>query len=230
MHNSLLRRWGKPGYLIAESARRVPQLVDLGGTLACQDFGEPHRADAYGCTQDTDTPELKAKAEQAGGIDKLLAGPRVSVSRRVPCSPVVGAVAKVTDAQSEYRPLDKESLLTELRGKADKDPGLVRERLADIARDPRQIVDLIALAEMARSVDLELASMVLDAAKPLLSRVEPLRDRAGLFGDMAQAYRICDGEADAGLLRDGFTLVSRMRQEGEVSLRERAKAEKRPMS
>jgi len=189
VHDSLLRRWGKPGYLIAESARRVAQLVDLGGTLACQDFGEPYRADAYGCTQDTDTPELKAKAEQAGGIDKLLAGPRVSVSRRVPCSPVVGAVAKVTDAQSEYRPLDKESLLTELRGKADKDPGLVRERLADIARD-----------------------------------------RAGLIGDMAQAYRICDGEADAGLLRDGFTLVSRMRQEGEVSLRQRAKAEKRPMS
>jgi hypothetical protein len=160
-------------------------------------------------------PELKAKAEQAGGIDRLLAGPRESVSRRVPCSPAVGAGTDAANTRSEYRPLDKESLLTELRGKAEKDPGLVRARLPDVARDPGQIPDLIELAEMARSVDLELASMTLDAAKPLLSRVEPLPDRARLFRDIAQAYRICDGEADAGLLRDGFALVSRIRQEGD---------------
>jgi hypothetical protein len=160
-------------------------------------------------------PELKAKAEQAGGIDKLLAGARVSLSRRVKCPPAVGAGTKATDAQSEYRPLDKESLLTELRGKAEKDPGLVRSRLAEVARDSQQVPDLIELADMARSNDLELASMALDVAKPLLSRVESLQDRASLYEQMAEAYRNCDGEADAGLLRDGFALVARMRDESD---------------
>lgn len=162
-------------------------------------------------------PGLKAKAEQAGGIDNLVTGPRMRMWRpgRVQCATAVDGATKATPAQSEYRPLDKESILAELRGKAEKNPGLVRERLADVARDPRQIPDLIDLAEMARSVDLELASMVLDAAKPPLSRVEPLQERAAFFGDLAQAYRNCDGEADAGLLRDGFVLVARMRDDSD---------------
>jgi hypothetical protein len=160
-------------------------------------------------------PELKAKAQQAGGIDKLMTGARGTFRSGLPHMASPGAGAKATDAQSEYRPLDKESLLAELRGKAGKNPGLVRDRLADVARDPRQIRDLIGLAEMAQSADLELASMVLDAAKPLLSRVDSPEERASLFGDMAQAYRHCDGEADAGLLRDGFVLVARMRDESE---------------
>ena len=80
---------------------------------------------------------------------------------------------------------------------------------------PKQVPDLIELARMAQSADPELASMTLDAAKPLLSRVEPLQDRAQLFGEMARAYRECDGEADAGLLRDGFHLVARMREESD---------------
>jgi hypothetical protein len=46
-------------------------------------------------------PELKAKAEQAGGIDKLLAGARVSVSRRVPCPPAVGAGTRATEPLQE---------------------------------------------------------------------------------------------------------------------------------
>ncbi len=157
-------------------------------------------------------PGLKAKADQAGGVDKLM------ISRRSIIRPGVAAAAGAGPAPDSGASLtDVESLFFELRGKAEKNPGFVRQRLSDVAQDPQGTSTLIQLADRAVYEDPELGSMALEVAKGLLPAIKPLRKRALYLQRIVTDYRSCDGEVGSDLLRDGFVLVARMRDEARDS-------------
>jgi hypothetical protein len=155
-------------------------------------------------------PGLKAKVEQAGGIDKFVSG------RRSSAPPQAGPIQPGGGSTDIRRGDNADSLFEELRGKAEKNAGYVRARLSNVAQDPQHIDMLLTLAGMATYEDPELGSMALDAATSLLAKIEPLEKRADLMESIARLYRDCDGEANQDLLREGFLLVDQLRHENQI--------------
>jgi hypothetical protein len=141
-------------------------------------------------------PELKAKVDRLGGIDNVL-NPHSSVM------PSAG----------DFNFADMSSLYEQLRGKGEKNPGFVRQKLAAAAKTPAQMQMLILLAQRANLQDPEVASMALEAAGKLLPLEDNLNQRALMFSNLVRAYRQCEGEVDAELLREGFILADDIRQQ-----------------
>jgi len=107
------------------------------------------------------------------------------------------------------------SLYAELRGKADKDPGSVRAKLEAVASNPDQVDALVNLAQRAYYEDPELSPIALEVATAQLSRVEPIQRRAGTLQNLMNAYRMCEGEVDQGLLSNGFIIADELRRDDE---------------
>jgi hypothetical protein len=100
-----------------------------------------------------------------------------------------------------------------LRGKLARNPAFVEQQLAEAARTPDQIDNLVRLASTAAMADPDLASLALEKASRLLMQVEPLSKRASVLQSMITAYRRCDGEVDPDLLQKGLMVVQQLRDE-----------------
>jgi hypothetical protein len=161
-------------------------------------------------------PELKAKLDLVGGIDNFLnpgAGPGPmhisygSPQNRMPSPP--------PSAGAEKDPLS--SLYAELRGKSKKDPELVRSKLNDAAAKQDQLDLLINLAQRANYEDPDLSSIALQVASERLPHIDPVQRRAGMLQNLLGAYRQCEGEVDKDLIRNGFIIADKLRQEEEAA-------------
>jgi len=154
-------------------------------------------------------PDLKAKLDQVGGLDSFLnPGPGRSIN--------YGPAAMIRPplpGDSGKDPMA--SLFNELRGKSSKDPGAVKARLEEVASNPEMLGSLVALAQRANWEDPDLCSLALEATNAHLPLVEPLERRAGIFQSLIGTYRMCEGEVDTELLRNGFIIADKLRQEDE---------------
>jgi hypothetical protein len=101
---------------------------------------------------------------------------------------------------------------SELRGKAGKNPGYVRNKLAETGGTPEQINSLLNLADMSSFEDPDFASIAVETARKLITRLEPAERRASLFARLLHTSRRCDGEVDPELLKQGFLLVAELRE------------------
>ena len=157
-------------------------------------------------------PELKTKLDQIGGIDGYLApGPsegHVMLSVMSPKGPSGsggwgGGIIDdgVRDAYAD------------LRGKMRKNPWYVQARLSEMAQDSDAIAKLLSIAQRAAWDEPELSDLALETARPLVSKVQPLQKRAESFMSLLSAYALCGGQADEGLLREGFLLADQLREE-----------------
>ncbi len=156
-------------------------------------------------------PELKAKLDQIGGIDGYLApgpsGGRMMLSVTTPKGPEGSSVwgwENDDGARDAY---------SDLRGKTRNNPWYVQAKLSEIGRDPDAIAKLISIAQRALYDEPELSDLALDTARPLVSKVQPLQKRAESVISLVSAYSFCEGEADEGLLREGFLLADQLREE-----------------
>ncbi len=152
-------------------------------------------------------PDLKSKLEAVGGIDSVLAGGPVEISYGNQ-----GELQSMTHYGPEAGYGDR-SLYAELRGKAAKDPVLVRERLAGLSPSPEQIQDLLNLASISALEDPDMSAIALETARKLVARIEPISARVPMFAQMLRISRRCDGEVDPEILKQGFLLVADLREE-----------------
>ncbi len=149
-------------------------------------------------------PNLKSKLEAVGGIDNVMAGGPVEISY---------ASQGQLQSRGYYGPdasYGDQSLYAGLRG---KDPGFVRDRLAELDPSPQQIQNLFSVATMSALEHPELSSVALDTARKLIARLEPASSRAQMFAQMLRISRRCDGEVDPEIFKQGFLLVAEIRDE-----------------
>ncbi len=164
-------------------------------------------------------PDFKAKLDSIGGIDTALnpsasAGGGISISQYIPGAGVIGSGRTVIYGSGPRAPQDRLStLFNELKGKATKDPGLVRQRISTAVKGPEDVDFLINLAQRSSYEDPELGSIALEIATGMLPQVEPLQRRSMVMQNLVRVYRSCDGEVDVNLLRDGFILADQLRQD-----------------
>ncbi len=161
-------------------------------------------------------PDLKEKLNRIGGLDNFLSpggGSMNAINYSGPGRAMIGSVRPYAASRPAKDPVF--SLFTELRGKAGKDPGSVRAKLEEVASNPEMVEPLINLAQRANYEDPDLGSIALEVAAAHLSQVEPLQRRASVLQSMVSAYRNCEGEVDTGLLRDGFVIADKLRQDEE---------------
>ena len=177
-------------------------------------------------------PDLRSKLAPLGGIDRVLSGsPMLSGSPPVrsypanmpppPPPPVPGGAGSSAGFQidgsnpgaaAENR-LDPNELFRTLRGKAEFNPEWVRRKLADACTKKEHFSTLITLAQIASSQDPDLGSVALEVARGLLTAFDSLQQQASSLRTLITISRQVDGEVDAGLIKQGFNLVSDMREE-----------------
>jgi hypothetical protein len=154
------------------------------------------------------SPELKAKLDAAGGIDRALA-----TSYNVPSTGVQiiqpGMGLTITGTASA-----DPALIAELRGKALKDPAYVRQVLARKAHDPET---LMVLAQRVNQDDPELASLALERAAVLLPETQPADKRARQIQMFLGVGRQIEGEVDPAVFKQGFLAVDELREAGSAS-------------
>ena len=167
-------------------------------------------------------PELKVKVDRYGGIDAFLNPATRGMPLAMPGSiPPPGFVMESrAGGPGIYYPSHPamtretgERTFRELKGRAAREPAVVRQRLQKDFSKPEQIQSLIGIASMSSYEDPELGTLCLEQARSLLSQVQPLQARAGALQQLISAYRNVEGEADIGLIRDGFLLADQMREE-----------------
>lgn len=158
-------------------------------------------------------PDLKAKIESIGGLDNFL-NPTVTAD---PTSDAYGTSEGSGEADTPRQPARRkdtaDSLYTELRGRLRKNPGKVRTRLSEVASDPTRLELLIGLAQRAVTQDPDLSSLALKEAAAHLQKVEPVQRRVSVLEMLVSAYRQCLGEVDPELIRSGFVVSDKLRQE-----------------
>ena len=124
-------------------------------------------------------PDLKAKFDQIGGIDAVLSGAQgvrfTSAGRtnswgRSPMGMPFGGPESANPSNNK--------LYSEVRAAARRDPAAGRQKIADMAQDPANIDALIQFAQRVNWEDPDLASTALEAARPLLPKIEPKSRRA----------------------------------------------------
>lgn len=156
-------------------------------------------------------PELKAKLDDIGGIDSYFGAgrygsERVNIRHNKPSNPAAKAVpATVLNLQSSSE------ILKKIKGKASKDPSLVRRKLSEIAKGPEGIDLLVRLAMSSTYQDPDLAEMALEKARTLLQQTDSIEKKSSILQNLIRAYRQLDGEVDEDLLRRGFIIADRMR-------------------
>ena len=111
------------------------------------------------------------------------------------------------------KPLNPSELLRSLRGKAELNPVAVRRKLADTCQKKEHFPVLISLAQVANYTDPDLSSIALDVAHGLLPAFESLQQRSSSLRSLISALRQIEGEVDPTLLREGFILVTELREE-----------------
>jgi hypothetical protein len=152
-------------------------------------------------------PALKTKLDSVGGVDNVL-NPVMMTKPGAPTASAPPAEGSPADPR-----VVADQLYQQLRGKCDQDPSLVRSKLAEVARDPEHAEVLVALADKASYEDPELTSVALQAASPLVLRVEPLQRQSGLLRNVVRLSRQTDGEVEPKLLREGFIVAAQLRDE-----------------
>jgi hypothetical protein len=157
-------------------------------------------------------PELKAKLDQIGGIDGYLApGPSEGHVMLSVMSPK-GAAGSGGWGGGSYGDGVRDAY-ADLRGKMRKNPWYVQAKLSEMVREADAIGKLISIAQSASYDEPELSDLALETARPLVSKVQPLQKRAESLMSLVSAYALCEGEADEGLLREGFLLADQLREE-----------------
>ncbi len=160
-------------------------------------------------------PDLKAKLDRIGGLDNFLS-PNASIG---PAGVSYVSSAGTRIGSSPPPPPSgrdpSTSLYDELRGKSRKNPGMVKARLAEVASDPAQLDTVLNVAQRASYEDPDLSSMALEEAGKHFEQVEPVQRRAGFLQNLVGAYRQIEGEVDQSLLRNGFIIADKLRQEEE---------------
>ena len=150
-------------------------------------------------------PELKALVDKNGGIDNFLNPGEGGVSVRY----TTGYGGTTFGSGSPAQP----ALLQQLNGKAAKNPEMVRQKLADAYRDPEKVQELINLASMSMFKDPDLSGIALEIAEPMVMRIEPLQKRSVAFEYLVRTYANLEGEVSIDLLREGFILADRLREQ-----------------
>jgi hypothetical protein len=164
-------------------------------------------------------PALKALVDRIGGIDSLSysypGGLNFITYNPQAQNPTADARIInsniVSDAGTASNSPDK--LLQELKGKAEKSPSLVREKLRGNIKGPESIDMLINLASISSYQEPELANIALDLAQELLPQVDSLQRRMNILQNLVRMYRQVSGEVDPELLKTGFILADQLRQE-----------------
>ncbi len=160
-------------------------------------------------------PVLRDKVDQIGGIDEFLS-PAAAVSySSVSFGPYMNRNVRFAYMSPPPPPVHFATLFEELKGKAATNPALVRRKLSEAAKNPDGINTLINLAQQAWYEDPDLSSVALEMAAAMLPEVQPLERRATTLQNLVSAYRNCEGDVPAGLLKDGFVLADQVRQEYE---------------
>jgi hypothetical protein len=170
-------------------------------------------------------PGLRAKLNQLGGLDNffnrsMLSGTPMPISYPANAQPPV-IVTNPPGASSDGRqnsavpekPINLPDLLQSLRGKAALNPEMVRRKLAEIFQKKEQFSLLMNLAQSASYPDPDLASIALEVARGLLPLFDSLQQRSSSIRSLIMIARQIDGEVDPTLLREGFNLVTEMRDE-----------------
>ncbi len=150
-------------------------------------------------------PDLKSLVESHGGIDDFFSpesGPTV-----------ISYTTGYAGSTFGYRSGPNSTLLQQLKGKAAKDPGTVRRRLAEVYDNPEKVQELISLAMIAAYQDPDLSQIALEIAEPMVSGIELLQKRCAAFENLVRAYSNLDGEVSPNLLREGFVLADRLREQ-----------------
>jgi hypothetical protein len=161
-------------------------------------------------------PALKMKIDRVGGIDYYL-NPNTAPTQMSP-----EAVTAPTQAVSSDGQLSASELYQLLRGKAEKDPSMVRAKLSASVKGAEQVEILLQVAQRAALDDPELSSVALEIASPLVLQVSPLPRRATLLQQLIRLYRQCDGEVSPKILRDGFVVADQVREEEKENHPQRA--------
>jgi hypothetical protein len=173
-------------------------------------------------------PGLRSKLAALGGIDRIInpsamsgnVPARLYPANSPPPPPVSNAVqpggisgdARGNTASGE-KPLDPAELFRTLRGKAEFNPELVRRKLADVCTKKEHFNILINLAQISSSQDPDLGSVALELARGFLTAFDSLQQQESALRTLINTMRQVDGEVDPGLIRQGFTLVSDMKEE-----------------
>jgi hypothetical protein len=169
-------------------------------------------------------PGLRSKLDQLGGLDHVLSTGSAGLSP-IPQVRSYGIAASemagIMAANPPARPSDPLSdpppnptqLFQSLRGKAESNPEVVRRKLQGAFSKKEHFSQLVSLAQIANYQDPDLSSIAIQVARELLPQFENLEQRAGNLRNLASTMRSCEGEVDPGLLKQGMSLVSELREE-----------------
>jgi len=160
-------------------------------------------------------PDLKAKLDSVGGIDNFLNSGGSSGSLNITYGNPSGMGKNNSPTPPGAGKDLLSSLYAELRGKSQKDPALVRTKLNEVASNPALLDTLTGLAQRASYEDPDLCSIAVQVAAEQLPRIDPVQRRANILQNLLGAYRQCEGEVDPELLRNGFIIADKLRQEEE---------------
>jgi len=159
-------------------------------------------------------PDLKAKLNEIGGLDCFFQwAPRCG--SRAPdaagSAPALDATAATVNSAAWYEKAPR--LVQELRGKATRNPPLVRQKLLEAAGNSNQVQFLITVAQMAEYGDPDLSALALEVAGDRIAEIQPLQERAGALQNLISTYRRVEGEVDSKLIKEGYVLADQIREE-----------------
>jgi hypothetical protein len=161
-------------------------------------------------------PGLESKLDSVGGIDALFGSSYgsqpINIMTYNPRS-TAGTGGSISSLMVSSSGSSTDSLMRELQGKAESNPGLVKEKLRNLAKGPADIDKLLSLASSASYQDPELASLALEIAESYLSQVESVQRRSQMLQNIIRTSRQADGEVATELLKKGFLIADQLRQE-----------------
>jgi tetratricopeptide (TPR) repeat protein len=158
-------------------------------------------------------PSLKAKLDEAGGIDQVL-NPDPSTG----IEPIY-LMNQVSSDGSIPAPPAGGKLWAELRPKALRDPGGFEQVLSEKRLDANALLDL---AQRASNEAPEIASLALRQAGDALPRVQPLEKRLSTLRMLVVIARRIEGEVDPALWTEAFRWTAEYREEERAKFDERA--------
>ncbi|PYU86295.1 MAG: hypothetical protein DMG08_30025, partial [Acidobacteria bacterium] len=151
-------------------------------------------------------PDLKTKLDGIGGIDALY-GP--NAARPGPSPETISAMSG--NYVGPYFPSDTGPVIAKIRNLVGADPASAVKKLT-AEFQPEHFQQLLRAAQQLSFQDPDLASTVLESARGLLGRVEPLEKRAQLMTTLIRIWSQVEGEVEPKLYREGFVLVDDLRQ------------------
>jgi hypothetical protein len=191
-------------------------LLDISEAVALNLLKDIQQRPALVIRMLDEIPGLRSKLEPIGGIDGVLAagGPvQIAFGNQ-------GSFETTTYYPSDAITGDQR-LFAQLTG---KDAESAREKLAGIDASPAQVYDLCNAAFGLAAENPDLSSSILDRAKKLIDRIDPVTARVPLYQQLLRTTRRCEGEISSELFKQGFALVARLRDENTT----RAKPEGTP--